>query len=377
MEWANFAKINQVEKSVRRMGGVLDAILFNQGNTVIQKVIKATEYDKKSAGWIGNDDQLVYGLAVSSALPTIETTGAHLTQEITDGRKYKLLQNMDEELIASAVEYIHFDKNANSYFMAVRSSDNERNPSPYFMVKIDAGDFSITKKEVAVAFTSVGKILQTDQNNLYVITKDNKLVAVRKSDLATLWEKTGLNTNQGFVATCNEQEIILLRDANWSAPGEIVAIHKASGEEVWSNQSVSNPGRVGDMVLTPEGKAILWGSYGNDYGGVWCEWDTTTPPYTTPATFRFENTSSSTMRHANVGYRLAKDGKFAIGVRENNTILAFRPNYEEYEPGVPPSVVAGTLRQLQTSFSPVSTYHDFRSIFIHEDYGKHGGFIIT
>lgn len=377
MEWANFAKINQVEKSVRRMGDLLDAILLNQGNTVIQKVIKATEYDKKSTGWIENNDQLIYGLAVPSALPTIETTGAHLTQEITDVRKYKLLQNMDEELIASAVEYIHFDKNANSYFIFVRSSNSERIPSPYFMVKVDAGDFSITKKEVAVAFTSAGKIFQTDQNNLYVITRDNKLVAVRKSDLATLWEKTDLNTNIGYVATCDEQDVVLLRDANWSTPGEIVALHKSNGEEVWSNQSTSNPSRVGDMVLTPEGKAILWGSYGSDSGGVWCEWDTTTPPYTTPAVFRFQDTSSSTMRTANVGYRLAKDGKFAIGVRENNTILAFRPNYEDYEPGVPPNVVSGELSRLQTSFSPVSTYHDFRSIFIHEDYKKHGGFIIT
>ncbi|MDK2986800.1 MAG: hypothetical protein PWQ96_2444 [Clostridia bacterium] len=379
MEWANFAKINQLEKSIRRMGDVLEAILLNQGDTVIQKVIKATEYDKKSTGWIKNDDQLIYGLAASSPFPTIETTGTNLMQEITDGRKYKLLENMDEGLTNSAVEYIHFDKNTNSYFMAVKSSDNERIPSPYFMVKIDADDFSITKKEVAVAFTSIGKIFQTDQSNLYVITRDNKLVAIRKSDLATLWEKTGLNTNMGYIATCDEQDIVLLRDAVWnSASGVIVALHKSNGEEVWSNQSTNAPYRLGDMVLTPEGKAILWGSSGSNSGSVWCEWDTTTPPYTAPATFRFENASSIAMRTADVGYRLAKDGRFAISVRDNNYIMAFQPNYENYEPGIPPSIVSGTLRQLQTGgFIPISASYSFRSIFIHEDYGKHGGFIIT
>lgn len=380
MSWSNFAKISQVEKSLKAsqetMKNMLNAILINQGNTNMHKVINATDYAQKTTGWRADDTRLIYGPTTSSIIPTIEVEGTGTHRDIMDTRKIKLLQNLDEEINTSDIGYIHYDKTLDSYFICVQSANSERVPSNYFMVKVNANDLSITKKEVQRSHYSYGKVFETDQQNLYIITNDSRLLAIRKSDMITLWEKTGLNTNGGFIATCDEQDIILFRDASYSATGEIVALDKTNGVQVWSYQTMSKPYRVGDMVLTPEGKAILWGATGSTNGFSWYEWDTTTPEYTVPATFRFENTNATTMTSFD-SYKLAKDGEFGLAVRDNNYIYAYRPNYEDYEPATAPSVNTGTLLTVSTQFTPSSTGNNFYHVFLHDDYLTHGGLMFT
>lgn len=380
MSWSDFAKISQVEKSLKAsqetMKNMLNAILINQGNTNMHKVISATEYSQKTTGWQAEDTRLVYGRSTSSVIPTIEVEGAGTYRDIIDSRKIKLLQNLDEEINTSDIGYIHYDKTLDSYFICVQSTNSERVPSNYFMVKVNANDLSITKKEVQRSHYSYGKVFETDQQNLYIITNDSKLLAIRKSDLVTLWEKTGLSTNQGFVATCDEQDIVLFREASYSSNGEIVALDKTNGVQVWSNQTTSRPYRIGDMVLTPEGKAILWGAVGSTSGFSWYEWDTTTPEYTTPATFAFQDSRTTTMASFD-SYKLSKDGKFGLGVRENNYIFAFRPKYEGYEPAAPPNVNVGELSQINSYFNPSSTGNTFYHVFLHDDYLTHGGLMFT
>lgn len=354
MSWANYSKIDQAERNILKeqveIKNLVNNILSNQKPFLMQTTIAAREFEGINPGFKIDGESLIYSdhmIPVANKVDLLSSVD--------------LIQNLDEPEGTIDTQNIHYDDITNCFFISCLSSNGERIPNQRFLIKVSAEDYTvIDKKEIPVFHSDVSKTFVWDRENIYLLTYELKFQAYRKSDLELLWEIDTVERN-GFLATCDELDIVLFRDGSWSSANEIKAYNKSNGVEVWTNNSpTQKPYRIMDMVLTPEGKAILFGSNGNITGAKWCEWDT---KVASPETLVFSNTSTPDMAY--YSYTLSPDGKFAMGGRaESNYVTYFIPNYEGT------SLYERAVGGLKYNSSMIA-----RHITIPKNYAKEGGII--
>ena len=320
MSWANFSKIDQAERKILEeqddIKNLVSNILSNQKPFLMQTTIDAAEFEGINPGFKIDGKRLIYSDHMIPVANKIDMQSA-----------VNLIQNLDE-VDPVDTQAVHYDEGTNCFFISCVSSNMDRLPSRYFLIKVSAEDYAVVdKKEIPIFYSEVSKTFVWDQENIYVLTHELKFQAYQKSNLDLLWEMPAAERN-GFIATCDELDIVLFRDGNWSSMDEIKAYNKTNGVEVWTNNNtVERPHRIMDMALTPEGKAVLYGLYSGSptqYGGKWCEWDTRV---SSPPTFVVEDTNKQEMDYYN--YVISPDGKFGLcGRKSSNSLFYYTPNYE-------------------------------------------------
>ena len=263
MSWANFSKIDQAERKILEeqddIRNLVNNILSNQKPFLMQTTIDAAEFEGINPGFKIDGKRLIYS---DHMIP--------VANKIDMQASVNLIQNLDE-VDPVDTQAVHYDEGTNCFFISCVSSNADRLPSRYFLIKISAEDYAVVdKKEISIFYSEVSKTFVWDQENIYVVTHELKFQAYQKSNLDLLWEMPAAERN-GFIATCDELDIVLFRDGNWSSMDEIKAYNKTNGVEVWTNNNTSErPHRIMDMALTPDGKAVLYGLYSGSptqYGG--------------------------------------------------------------------------------------------------------------